>query len=61
MELSDEIYSVLNTLEFLSDEEECKGVLAGLEDVRAGRVRSLSEIQAELNKKYRPMPSKINL
>lgn len=35
-------------LEMLSDQEELEGLRSGLDDVKAGRVRSLADIRAEL-------------
>jgi predicted transcriptional regulator len=44
--------SVLNTLELMSEQKELEGLLAGIKDMQAGRVRSLAEVEAELaNKK----------
>lgn len=42
------IQSLVATIEVLSDEEESRGLLAGLQDVREGRTRKLSEIRKAL-------------
>jgi PHD/YefM family antitoxin component YafN of YafNO toxin-antitoxin module len=49
--MQDQLMSVLNTLELLSDKSELAGVLAGVKDMRAGRVRSLADIEAGFAKK----------
>jgi hypothetical protein len=49
-----EFYSLLNTIELLSDKRELAGVMAGLKDVAAGRVQSLKAIEAELAEKRPP-------
>lgn len=38
-------------IELLNNESERNGLLAAFEDLRAGRVRSLAEIEADLEKK----------
>jgi hypothetical protein len=43
--------SVINTLELLTESKELTGVLAGIEEMRAGRARPLEDIEAELEKK----------
>jgi PHD/YefM family antitoxin component YafN of YafNO toxin-antitoxin module len=48
--MQDELMSVARTVEMLSDSAEAAAFKAGLEDVRAGRVRSLDEIDKELKK-----------
>lgn len=45
-----QLMAVLNTIEVLSDETERNGLVAAFEDIRAGRVRSLAKIEAELEK-----------
>jgi hypothetical protein len=35
-------------IEMLSNDQERSGILAAFEDIRAGRVRSLAEIEADL-------------
>lgn len=49
--MQEQLMSVLNTLELLSEQREVEGLLAGIKDLTAGRVRSLAEVEAELAKK----------
>ena len=42
------MHALQSTIEMLTDDKERAGILAAFEDVRAGRVRSLDEIEAEL-------------
>lgn len=50
--MQQQLMSVLNTLELMSEQKELQGLLAGIKDMQAGRVRSLAEVEAELaNKK----------
>lgn len=49
--MQEKLASVMNTLELVSDELERKGLLAGLDDLRAGRIQSFDEIEAELGRK----------
>jgi hypothetical protein len=42
------IQSLVATIEVLSDEEETRGLLAGIKDAREGRTRKLSEIRNAL-------------
>jgi predicted transcriptional regulator len=49
--MQQQLASVTNTLDLLSESRELQGVLAGIEDMAAGRVRSLAEVEAELAKK----------
>lgn len=46
--IREEFQAVLNMIELLSNEAERAGLLAAFEDLRNGRVRSLTEIEAEL-------------
>lgn len=46
--MQEQLESFINMLEMLSDQEELKGLRSGLDDVKAGRVRSLADIRAEL-------------
>ena len=48
--IQQQLMAVLNTVEMLSDKEEHDSFLAAFEDIRSGRVRSLDEIDAELEK-----------
>jgi len=50
--IQQQLMAVLNTVEMLSDKEEHDSFLAAFEDIRSGRVRSLDEIDAELEKQY---------
>jgi hypothetical protein len=47
-EMRAEFNSMLSMIEMLTDDTERNGVFAAFEDIRAGRVRSLAEIEAEL-------------
>ncbi len=49
--MQQQLMAVYNTLDLLVDEKERAGLVAGLDDLRAGRVRSLVDIEAELEKK----------
>jgi predicted transcriptional regulator len=48
MEMQQQLLSVLNTVDLLLEEKELAGVRAGIEDLRAGRLSSLSDVEAEL-------------
>ena len=50
MEMREEFHAMLSVIEMLSNDSERKGLLAAFEDIRAGRVRSLDEIEADLEK-----------
>jgi hypothetical protein len=45
-----EFNSLLSMVEMLSDDNERNGLLAAFEDIRAGRVRTLAEIEADLER-----------
>jgi PHD/YefM family antitoxin component YafN of YafNO toxin-antitoxin module len=49
--MQQQLMSVLNTLDLLSEQKELEGLLAGIRDLDAGRVRSLADVEAELAKK----------
>jgi hypothetical protein len=51
LSMQQQLASVMSTLDLLSESKELHGVLAGIEDMLAGRVRSLAEVDAELAKK----------
>jgi predicted transcriptional regulator len=51
LEMQQMLESMLNTIELFMEKHEADGLVAGLEDVKAGRVRSLAEIEAELSKR----------
>lgn len=46
--IQQQLLAVINTVEVLSDQAEHKNLVAAFEDIRNGRVRSLDEIEAEL-------------
>lgn len=46
--MQEQLESFINMIEMLADQEEIKGVRNGLDDVRAGRTRSLADIRAGL-------------
>jgi PHD/YefM family antitoxin component YafN of YafNO toxin-antitoxin module len=48
--IQQQLMAVINTVEMLSDKTEHESLMAAFEDIRAGRVRSLDEIDAELEK-----------
>ena len=50
MQMQEQLEAVMNTLDLLSEAKELEGVLAGIEDMKAGRVRSLAELEGELEK-----------
>jgi PHD/YefM family antitoxin component YafN of YafNO toxin-antitoxin module len=50
LSMQQQLESVMNTLDLLSESKELEGVLAGLADMKAGRVRSLKDLEAELHK-----------
>lgn len=49
--MQQKLMSVMNTLELLTESKELAGVLAGIEEMKAGRARPLADIEAELEKK----------
>jgi hypothetical protein len=49
-EMRDEFNALMSMVEMLTNESERNGLLAALEDVRVGRVRSLADIEADLEK-----------
>ncbi len=48
--IQQQLMAVISTIEMLSDKTEHDSLIAAFEDIRAGRVRSLDEIEAELEK-----------
>lgn len=48
LQMREEFNQLLNMIEMLSNDQERSGILAAFEDIRAGRVRSLAEIEADL-------------
>ncbi|HUB00614.1 MAG TPA: hypothetical protein VMA34_19950 [Terracidiphilus sp.] len=49
-EMRAEMNALLSTIELLTSEKERNGLLAAFEDLRAGRVRPLDEIEREMKK-----------
>jgi hypothetical protein len=49
--MQERLNAVFNTMELLTDEVERKALVAGLEDFKMGRVRTLEEIEAELERR----------
>jgi hypothetical protein len=49
-EMRDERNSLLSTIEMLKSDAERTGLLAAFEDVRTGRIRTLAEIEADMEK-----------
>jgi hypothetical protein len=50
LEIKQEFDSLVNTIEMLASDTEKKSLIEAFEDLRAGRVRSLAEIEADLEK-----------
>ncbi len=50
LSMQQQLMSVLNTLELMSEQKELEGMLAGIKDMQAGRVVSLVEVEAEFGK-----------
>lgn len=50
LEIREEFNALLNLLELVGNETERNGLMAAFEDIRAGRIRSLEEIEADLEK-----------
>ena len=48
--MREEFTAMLSMIEMLSNDKERGGILAAFEDLRAGRVRSLDDIEADLEK-----------
>lgn len=49
--MQNQLKSLLETVELLTDQEETAALMAGLRDAEAGRTRSFSEIKASLKKR----------
>src|SRR6202158_5766118 len=45
-----QLMSVMNTLDLLTESKEIAGVLAGIQEMNAGRARPLADIEADLEK-----------
>lgn len=50
LEMREEFNALLSMIELLADQNERESILAAFEDIRAGRVRSLAEIEADLER-----------
>jgi PHD/YefM family antitoxin component YafN of YafNO toxin-antitoxin module len=50
LQIKEEFNSLLNMIEMLASDTEKKSLVEAFEDLRAGRVRPLDEIEAELEK-----------
>jgi PHD/YefM family antitoxin component YafN of YafNO toxin-antitoxin module len=50
LSMQQKLMSVINTLELLTESKELAGVLAGIEEMSAGRSRPLTDIEADLEK-----------
>jgi len=51
LEIQQQLISMLNLVDLYMEKQELEGLRAGLADLKAGRVRSLAEIEADLLKK----------
>jgi hypothetical protein len=51
MIMQSQLMAVFNTLELMTDDVERSSLIAGLNDLRAGKTRSFDDIEAELDKK----------
>jgi PHD/YefM family antitoxin component YafN of YafNO toxin-antitoxin module len=51
MIMQGQLMAIFNTLELMTDDVERTGLVAGLADLRAGRVQTFEDIEAELEKK----------
>lgn len=51
MIMQGQLMAIFNTLELMTDDVERTGLVAGLADLRAGRVQPFADIEAELEKK----------
>ena len=49
--MQDQLFSVLDTIAALTEQEEIGGILSGIEEMKAGKTKSISEIRAALKKK----------
>jgi hypothetical protein len=49
-EMREEFNAMLSMIEMLTNDGERNGIMSAFEDIRSGRVRSLAEIEAELEK-----------
>lgn len=51
LEMQQMFTSMLNMIDLFMEKQEVEGLRAGLDDLKAGRVRSLADIEAELSKR----------
>ena len=51
MEIQQQVYSLLNTIDLCQEQAELEGLKAAFQDIKEGRIRSLAEIKAELAQK----------
>jgi hypothetical protein len=51
MEMQQQLYTLLNTIDLCQEKSELDGLKSAIEDLKAGRVRPLAEIKAELARK----------
>jgi hypothetical protein len=49
--MQQELMSVVNTLELLTEDKEVQGLLAGIREMREGKARPFAGLEAELDKK----------
>ena len=49
--MQNQLNSLLETIELLSNQEEMRELAGGLEDLNAGRTKSISQIKASIRKK----------
>ncbi len=49
-QIREEFNALIGMIELLADEKERKGIIAAFEDIKNGRVRSLAEVEADLEK-----------
>jgi hypothetical protein len=50
LEIKEEFNAMVNMIEMFANETERKSLMEAFEDIRAGRIQSLNEIEAELEK-----------
>ena len=51
--MQNQLKSLVETIELLSNQDEMRALVAGLEDLKAGRTKSISEIKSSLKNKSR--------
>ena len=50
--IQEQLVSVMNALEMLSDSDERKGLIAGIQDLKSGRTRPFADVKAALREKH---------